>query len=127
MVRKSFARFVLAGGSNTFLSYMIYLFLLTFIDYQMAYTISFIFGIAFSYFANVIWVFEEKIKLKSMTLYPLVYLAQYLIGILILTTLVDIFGIDSRVAPLLVVVLTLPVIYVVNKFIITGKTNESSS
>ena len=60
LTNKEFARFIVSGGLNTFVTYLIYLGLLFILDYRVSYTISYIFGIFISYWLNVKFVFHEK-------------------------------------------------------------------
>ena len=39
-----FARFVVVGAANTAFSYLVYLLLLQFIDYRLAYTVAYVLG-----------------------------------------------------------------------------------
>ena len=60
-----FVRFLLAGGVNTLLSYGIYLLFLLLFPYRIAYTISFLAGIALSYWLVSRFVFQRSLSLHS--------------------------------------------------------------
>ena len=53
-------------------------------------------------------------------LFPLVYLAQYLAGTLLLIVLVDVLHLPKTLGPLAVIVLTLPLTYVLSRHLITA-------
>ncbi len=112
------SRFVMVGGINTILSYAIYLLLLSIASYITAYSISFVVGIVSGYALNTLLVFKQPWSLKKLFQYPLVYLAQYLVGIVLLSILVDYLNINERLAPLIIVVLLLPLTFVLSKKII---------
>ena len=109
------------GGVNTLAGYLIYAFLLLFLPYLICYTVAFIINIFLSYFLNSKFVFNQKLGLSKAIRYPLVYLGQYLIGTISLYLLVEILKVNKLVAPLLVVVLTIPVTYYLSRRIVRGK------
>jgi putative flippase GtrA len=115
-----FVRFLLAGGVNTALSYGIYLLSLLLLPYKIAYTISFLAGIALSYWLTSRFVFQRGLSLRSAIQYPLVYLFQYLVGLIILTILVERFHMKARWAPVIVVVCTIPMTFFLSRFVIKG-------
>ena len=51
-INKDFYRFVFTGILNTIFSYIVYLICLLIMEYNFAYTISYILGILFSYYLN---------------------------------------------------------------------------
>lgn len=115
-----FVRFLLAGGVTTVLSYGIYLLFLLFLPYNIAYTISFLAGIAISYWLASRFVFQRDLSLRSALRYPLVYLFQYVMGLIILTILVERFHMKERWAPVIVVVCTIPMTFFLSRFLIKG-------
>jgi putative flippase GtrA len=115
-----FVRFLLAGGVNTALSYGIYLLFLLLFPYKIAYTISFLAGIALSYWLTSRFVFQRGLSLRSALRYPLIYLFQYVMGLIILTLLVEQFHMKARWAPVIVVVCTIPLTFLLSRFVIKG-------
>jgi putative flippase GtrA len=106
-----FVRFIVCGAVNTGVTFIIYVCLLWFVSYAVAYTISYAAGIFISYWLNAKFVFQEPLSISRALQYPLVYLVQYLLGLALLFLLVEIAHLSSVVAPLLVVILTLPVTF----------------
>ncbi len=119
-----FIKFVGVGGINTIVTYLLYLLLLTVLSYSVAYTITYLFGIGLSYWLNLKFVFKEKSSTKKVILFPLVYLAQYIFGILILYVAIEKLDISEKLAPLLVVVISIPVTFILTKKILTKKENK---
>lgn len=116
-----FNRFIFFGAVNSLLSYMIYLILLSFLNYPTAYTLAYVAGILISYYLNTKFVFKEQFDSTKALKYPLVYLVQYVLGILLLYIAVVQMNVSKWLAPLLVVLLTWPVIYFLSRFIIKGR------
>ena len=109
----------LAGGClNTLLTYGIYLLLSMYIGYQLAYAIAYVSGIVFSYLFNAHVVFNVEKSWKGLMAYPLVYLLQYILAAFMLNLAVEKLGLPKEIAPLLIIVLLLPVTYLLSKTIL---------
>ncbi len=121
LFEREFIRFLLAGGINAIFSYGMYLVLLLIVRYEAAYTVSYIFGIILSYYLHSILVFRKKMKLLTFLSYPIVYIIQYGLNIVLLKLLVDIAGITTIAAPILVICITIPVTFLVSRFILSYK------
>jgi len=115
-----FARFVICGVINTLTTYLIYLICLYAVRYSMAYTLSFASGIFISYYLNSRYVFREELSWRKALKYPLVYLVQYLLGISSLYLLVELAGVSEVIAPIFVVLITVPVTFLLSRRIIAG-------
>jgi putative flippase GtrA len=115
---RRWALFLVGGGLNTILTYGIYLTLNIFVGYQISYGIAYVCGIIFSYLFNSKLVFEVRRSWKGLLLYPFVYVLQYLGAALLLGFAVESAGIPKEVAPLLIIVLMLPVTYLMSKLIL---------
>lgn len=113
-------RFLLTGGINTAVTYVLYLLLLQILGYKASYTIAYVIGIAIAFLLNKRLVFKTHLGWKSVMLYPFVYLAQYLFGIMVLWLLVSQFGLMAELGPLAVVVLSIPLTYWLNKLAFEG-------
>ena len=120
-INREFCRFIFWGGVNTLAGYLIYAFLLLFLPYLISYSIAFIISIFISYFLNSKFVFDQELELSKAIKYPLVYVNQYVLGAVSLYLLVHFLEINKLVAPLLVVVLTIPATYFLSRRIVRGK------
>lgn len=114
-------RFLLGGGLNTALTYVLYLALNIFYSYQVAYVCAFVFGIAFSYWFNSAIVFKVSLSFRKMVFFPLVYLIQYLLSALLLDMLIENFSMNENFAPLFVTLAVFPVTYLGSKFLLGKK------
>ena len=121
---KQFIKFVGVGGINTVITYLLYLLLLFVFSYQVSYTFTYIFGIWLSYWLNLKFVFREIGSTKKMLFFPLVYLIQYLFGMIILYIMIEIFRIRIQLGPIIVVIITLPITFILSKKILTKKEDK---
>ena len=112
------ARFLLAGTATTVFSYAVYLVLLIVLPYIIAYVISYAAGIVFSYFINTYFVFRQQFSWKSLFQFPLVYIAQLIINLFVLWLAVDRFDMKQELAPLIAIVISIPVTYLMSRAII---------
>ena len=124
LLNAPFNRFVFFGAVNTALTYVIYLGCLTFIPYQASYTVSYGTGIFTSYCLNSRFVFCKPIVIKKALQYPVVYVTQFLIGIALLTVLVDTLRFDERLASPIVILLSVPVTFALSRFVITRRSDQ---
>ena len=120
-------RFLIAGAVNTGLTYVLYLGLLFLVPYVWAYSLTYAIGICIGYLLNARWVFKQAPSLSSATAYPLTYALNYLLGVGMLWLLVELFHIPKEIAPILVVALTVPIMYIVTKSIFIGKSNDEKT
>lgn len=118
---KEFIKFVVVGIVNTASTYLIYLMLLNVLSYTLSYTVSYICGIFISYVLNSYYVFKEEFNYKKMIQYPLVYVVQYVINAVMLYLLVDYLKLEKEYAPLVVILLTIPITYIFSRLIIKKK------
>lgn len=121
LLNKEFLKFVVSGGINTLTTYLMYLLLLLFLNYSLSYTVSYVSGIFLSYYLNTVFVFKEKMSIKKFLKFPIVYLIQYFINLLMLYILVEHLHLSTKIVPLIVVVVTIPVTFVLSKLIIKSK------
>lgn len=115
--KRDFARFLVSGGFNTALTYGVYLLLLNVVPYKISYTIAYISGILLAYILNRFFVFKSHNGIKSILLFPLIYLAQYVVSLLILWVWVEQLGFDDRLAPLVAIAITVPMTFILSKLL----------
>lgn len=119
IIRGEFARFLLAGAANTLLTYLLYLLLLEFLTYLLAYSITYCTGIALSYFMNVYLVFKQRASFASFVKFPIVYVIQYSLGAAILWLLVDMADVSPAIAMIGVIAATVPVTFIAIRFMLS--------
>ncbi|PKM77569.1 MAG: GtrA family protein [Firmicutes bacterium HGW-Firmicutes-15] len=117
---KEYASFLLCGAANTVLTYAMYAVFLLLMPYKLSYSLAYICGIIISYYLNSQFVFKEPVSLAKFLKYPVVYIVQYLLGIVILYICVDVLAISKWLAPIVVIIISLPVTFGLSKLIIKG-------
>ena len=95
-----FARFVVVGAANTAVSYGVYLVLLLVIDYRVAYTVAYLAGLVFGYWAQARLVFRAPLGTRSAVAYVATYAAMYLASLFMLWVSVDLLGVPKPLAML---------------------------
>lgn len=112
---KGFAKFLVAGGINTLVTYAIYLGLLAFMPYALSYTIAYVTGIALAFVLNRFFVFKSHRGACSVLLFPLVYAVQYVVGVAVLWLWIDVLGMGAAWGPFVVVVVSVPVTFLLSR------------
>ena len=110
-------RFIVAGVLNTLVTLALYLGLLTVSPHAVAYTITFVAGVVISYLLNRSYVFRSAGGTSTMLLFPMVYVVQYLIGLVVVVAWVDLLGLPSQLASIAAVVVTLPITYALLRWV----------
>ncbi|MEA4924909.1 MAG: GtrA family protein [Syntrophomonadaceae bacterium] len=118
---REYVSFLLCGAANTGLTYALYVLLLLVMPYKPAYSLAYVCGIGISYFLNSRLVFQEPVTLAKFLQYPAVYIVQYVLGIVVLYVCIDIIHISPWLAPVVVIIISLPVTFGISKLIIKGR------
>lgn len=117
MLKKQMIGFAITGSLSTLLMLVLYINFNEFMSFQYAYLISYSTSVITLYFMNILFVFHKPVSLKSFLKFPLIYLFQYLVGAASLEFLVR-FGVPERYAPLVVVVMLLPITFLLNRLVL---------
>jgi putative flippase GtrA len=115
LIKHEFVRFLCVGIANTSFSYTLYILFNLVMPYTVAYTLSYILGVVFSYWLNSKWVFRVQMSFKTFVKFPLVYVAQYAINVVSLRLLVEQVGLSKIVAPFLVIVISIPITFLLGR------------
>jgi len=118
---REFGRFLITGGINTAFTYALYLMLLGPVGYFFAYSIAYVAGIVASYFLVSRFVFRTKTTVAGFFRYPLVYVAQYLVGTIVLWLCIEWAGVRSDVALLASIAATVPVTFVISRAVLNPR------
>jgi putative flippase GtrA len=117
-VRHEALRFLIAGAANTVATYGVYLALLPLLNYAVAYSIAFVAGILLSYLLNTRFVFRVAGSMRRFAMYPLVYVAQYLVGLAVLHAAVALFDVKEELALLASVAVSLPLTFLLSRLVL---------
>lgn len=115
-LRKTGFKFVIAGAINTGLTYVIYLILLRVLDYRIAYVVSFVSGIAIAMILNSKFVFKTQFTIRRAAGFVAAYCFQLVFGIVILQLLVEQTSVPRALAPLCMMLLTVPLSFFMNRY-----------
>ena len=112
-----FIKFAIVGFGNLFVSLITYYLLVFFsINYQIANIGGFITGSLNGYIWNKLWVFKEnKQNMTSIVKFYLTYLATLILSAILLYIWIEILKISDKIAPIINVVITTPINYLLNK------------
>lgn len=121
IIKKEVSKFFAVGLMNTLITYLSYLVFLLLFNYSIAYLLSYILGIVVSFVLNSKMVFQTKMTVMKFIQYPLVYIAQFLLGLGLLNVIVSTIGVSEQIAPLIVTIVSIPVTFVISKLILSGR------
>ncbi len=125
-INSEFLRFLITGGINTGSSFVLYLLFKLVLPYTIAYVIAYFCGIAVSYYLNSTFVFHQPLHWKKALQFPLVYVVQLLVGEVLLVVWVERLHVDPDIAPILVVICTIPITFILSRYIIKGRHTASA-
>jgi putative flippase GtrA len=121
LIKSEFSKFIVVGIINTAITYIVYIALLGLLGYNNSYLISYILGILISYALNTKFVFNTNYSVIKLIKFPLVYIAQYLINAMVLRVVIERDITNELFAPILVLILSIPVTFLLSKTILKGK------
>jgi putative flippase GtrA len=113
--KKQILGFAITGTVSTLIMFGLYVVLYQFIKYQYAYLIGYTVSVIVLYFMNG-YVFKGIMSLKTFLEFALIYLLQYVFGAASLEFTVWL-GFSVTYAPLLVVIVLLPVTFLLNRIV----------
>jgi len=113
-----FIRFLVMGGANTLVAYAVYLLLLNWMRYELAYTIGYAVGIAMAYVLSAGFVFRQPLRRRSATRFPLIYVVQFLVSFALLRIAVEWLHMPAWLALGFAVIATIPVTFVLSRWVI---------
>lgn len=120
-------RYLIAGGSTTAFSYLLYVVLLLAWTPLPAYALAYVAGIVWAYTVNSLWVFRGRWTWRGLAAYPLVYLLQALLSFALFAWLVERLGLHPLWAPLVTVVVMLPLGYWAGRAIVYTTSRPSTA
>lgn len=119
-------RFLIGGALNTVLTYLLYLAMLNTLGYILAFSLSFVLGIIFAFVIYSSCVFRSPFTWSKFFQYPVIYALQYVMGLLLLTILIEYFALDERIAPIVNVIVLTPLTFILNKWFLSRKENNGA-
>lgn len=118
LLQNAFIRFLITGSINTAVSWAVYLLILQFAPYTVAYTCAYIFGIVFTYYLNTRWVFKVEMSWKTFLQFPLIYVIRYAVDMGLIVLWVQGLGLWEEVAPIAALVISMPLGFVLSRWLL---------
>lgn len=118
-IARQFVKFGIVGIANTFISLLIYYALIYFkTNYILANTIGFIVSVINAYYWNNKFVFKKSAErnLKPLIKCFISYGITYLLITMMLVVLVKNLGLSEIIAPIINLLITIPLNFLLNKF-----------
>jgi putative flippase GtrA len=125
-MKSQFIRFLLGGGINTAVTYVLFLVLSEFMHHAVAYSIVYITGIVLSYVINARLVFRSAPSARTIVAYPLIYGVQYVYGLAALSLLIDRLALPREIAMLIVIGTSVPLTFVSTRALLRARECTSS-
>ncbi|MDQ6621188.1 MAG: GtrA family protein [Pseudomonadota bacterium] len=117
LLTPEFRRFLVTGAVNTAASYAMYFVLLQALPYLVAYTLAYASGIIFSYLLTARFVFRAPARWATALRFPLVYLAQYVIGSTTIYALVEHAGVTPWLAAVIAMLIVVPTTFLLARLV----------
>lgn len=117
-VSPQFFRFLIVGGVNTGFSYLAYLFLLWLSGWAvLAYSLTFLLFVPFSYFLNLKLTFQTAHSGKKFFSFPLVFVVQYFVGLAVFKISL-LIGAPAEIAVFPVLLVNIPVSFLLSRLLL---------
>lgn len=119
----SILKFILVGCSNAIVSLIVYYILIGVgIHYQIANIFGFIIGTLNGYLWSKNWVFNDRTKTKNQIVkFYGVYFITWMLGSFLLFIWIEILHINGVIAPLINIIVTTPLNYIISKLWVFNK------
>ncbi|WP_145475081.1 GtrA family protein [Staphylococcus pettenkoferi] len=116
-------KFVIVGGINTFNYYVVYLLLLKVLNvqYLVSHITGFIVALIISYYLNCYFVYKVQSTLRKFLQFPITQLVNVGMQTLLLFIFVRFFHINSVIAPFAGLIITIPVTFILSKYILRDR------
>ncbi len=126
--RLEIVRFIVAGGINTLLTLALYWLLLEWLEYRLAYTVSFVAGVVSGFALNTYVVFRVPWSWVRLLAFPSVHAVNYVVGLVIVWLGVRVFGIDERIAPVVAAVVIIPLNFLMTRLVVktSGRSEQAT-
>lgn len=127
-LNKQFLTFGIIGGINTILSQVLYI---VFVKFNIVVSLSSLLGdvltMIISYFANMKYTYHEKPSWKSAITFPLSYVPGFIINMLLVVLVADVFHAPKEYAKLVSLPITIPLNYICMSLIVKKTSKEKPS
>ena len=113
-------RFGITGSISTLIHYGVYCLILLWANYNIAYTGGYLVGLLCNYFLTTYFTFQKQASKRNATGFIFSHLLNYLLEMALLNVAVWI-GIGELIAPIVVLVIVVPINYLILRFVYRSK------
>ncbi|SDB80612.1 Putative flippase GtrA (transmembrane translocase of bactoprenol-linked glucose) [Raineyella antarctica] len=113
-----FIKFLMVGVVNTLISYLVYLGLRLVMPYMAAFVLGWVVGVLVSFLLNCYFTYHVRPTWRGFLLFPLSSIPNIVLSSAGVLLMVEVFGWDQRIAPLVATVLAVPVSYAIARTIL---------
>jgi putative flippase GtrA len=113
-------KFLIAGVTNTLLTYAIFIALILFAETWIAFTFAYAIGLVWTVFMSSKWVFGSRTVPKEILKFGVMHLILFLIGQAVIWFAASQGIQDELLVSTLIIALTAPLAYFAGKFVFTG-------
>jgi putative flippase GtrA len=113
-------RFSIVGVVNTATYYATYLLLREPIGYLAAHVIGFAVSTVGSFLLNTYVTYRTRPTWRKFVLFPLTVAGNFVVTTVGVALLVEVGGVDQRIAPLLAALVAIPVTFVATRYLLLG-------
>jgi putative flippase GtrA len=114
------AKFVISGALNTAVTYVLFLVLTLFLATSIAYTLTYVVGIAIAYLLNALFVFRTGNSKRMAIAVPVSYFIQYFYGLAALKILMQVFRLPPYITMAVVIASSFPLQFLLLRFSARG-------
>lgn len=120
MIAREAWRYLVAGGVNTAVTYVLYLAMLTWLDYRLAYVLAFVAGIGLSFLLLRHLVFARPGKRHSLAWLAASQVLQLGLGLVVVQAWVAWLHAPVWLAPLAAIAVCVPLMFFIQRWIFTS-------
>jgi putative flippase GtrA len=121
VTRGRIVRFAVVGVLNTAVYYGLYLTFALVLPYLAAHVVAFVLSMVGSFFLNCRFTFHTRPTLRKFLLFPLSNVTNFVVTSIGLYVLVQLFGSNVRLAPLLAASLAIPITFLVARLVLAER------
>ncbi|QNZ28379.1 GtrA family protein [Staphylococcus aureus] len=113
-------KFIIVGGINTLNYYVVYLLLLKLlhIEYMISHITGFLVAFVISYYLNCYFVYRVKPTWRKFISFPITQIVNVSLQTVLLYVFVSWLNLPAEIAPFAVLVITIPITFVLSKWIL---------
>ena len=118
MIHSNKLNFIFYSALKTIFTFIVYQVAIFYFNYIISYLLSWVFGLVFGYISSTKKVFKRKINIYSAIYYFFWNILYVCISIFIIGLFINQLGIHERIAPIIFLLIILPINYLITKKIV---------